>query len=401
MTLPNKDENDDLGAQLARELHRRTDTLIGTPLGFDDVRGKATSIRRRRQVATGLGVAAAVAVIVPTAMFATRGGESTPQPATPLPSVTATPSPSQTPSPTSSPVMGPKPHALDVRDLPTGAPPAIAYRDEGTIQELVLLTDGTRVDRTDAGIVVTTGSGTFGPYLSDSPLARNDQGTIAAWVTTDSALMVWQVGQSQPLTIATSDLAGTQLAAVTGNDCTTGDCRLWIRGSTLPSGDQESQVIDGDVTVSQADHDGHIIAVRDADDSGRVLGSTEIGDGTSCSAVVDGTTTLLAMCDYQLDSFAPSGSYVLASEPYHSGASSGTIAVFAMNGDRTAYRVRTSQHMAGIWQAEWEDSTHVLFIAIQDGQWSIVRMGVDGSLEYAVPPVAGDPYLSPFALETR
>ena len=36
---------------------------------------------RRRRLATGLGVAAAIAVIVPTAMFATNGNDSSPQPA--------------------------------------------------------------------------------------------------------------------------------------------------------------------------------------------------------------------------------------------------------------------------------------------------------------------------------
>ena len=59
-----------------RTLQQHAENLSATPLAFDDVRGKATSIRRRRQLATGLGVAAAIAVIVPTAMFATRGTSS-------------------------------------------------------------------------------------------------------------------------------------------------------------------------------------------------------------------------------------------------------------------------------------------------------------------------------------
>ena len=408
MTHPSSGEHDELGTELTRELHRRTDTMIGArpgaPLSFDDVRAKATTIRRRRRVATGLGVAAAIAVIVPTAIFATRGGPSTVQPASPLPTA-GTPSPdSPTPTSTSTPVMGDKPHVLDVRGLPTGAPPAIPWLvsgDQSPLPSSFVEVSGATVRSLPQGVEVLANGRTFGPYPSDSPVARNIQGTIAGWVTTDGDLMVWQVGQSQPLTIGHTDLAGTQLEAITGNDCTTGDCKLWIRGSTLPSGDQESQAIDGNGTVTLADHDGRIIAVRDADESGRVLGSTEIGDGTSCSALLDASTTVFSTCAYQLDSFSPSGDYVLASEAYHDGASSGTIAVFATAGDRMAYRVRTNQHTAGYWQAVWEDDTHVLFTAIQDGTWSIVRMGVDGSLEYAVPPVAGDPYQSPFVLESR
>ena len=60
------------------------------------------------------------------------------------------------------------------------------------------------------------------------------------------------------------------------------------------------------------------------------------------------------------------------------------------------------QDSAFYGQAVWEDDGHVLFTAYQDGQWSIVRMGVDGAMEYAVPPTsAGDELNAPFVLETR
>ncbi len=63
----------DLDDELNRTLREHADGVQGAPLAFDDVRGRATSIRRRRRLASGLGVAAAIAVIVPTAMFATHG----------------------------------------------------------------------------------------------------------------------------------------------------------------------------------------------------------------------------------------------------------------------------------------------------------------------------------------
>ena len=83
----------DLDDQLNRTLREHADGVHGAPLAFDDVRGRATSIRRRRRLASGLGVAAAIAVIVPTAMFATNGNDSSPQPATALPTVTDTNTP--------------------------------------------------------------------------------------------------------------------------------------------------------------------------------------------------------------------------------------------------------------------------------------------------------------------
>ena len=95
----------DLDDELSRTLHQHADGVHGAPLAFDDVRGRATSIRRRRRLASGLGVAAAIAVIVPTAMFATKGNDSSPQPATALPTVTDT----NTPSPTLHAVDGLRP----------------------------------------------------------------------------------------------------------------------------------------------------------------------------------------------------------------------------------------------------------------------------------------------------
>ena len=62
----------DLDNELSRTMRHHAENLSAAPLAFDDVRGKATSIRRRRQVATGIGALAAIAVIVPTAMFATQ-----------------------------------------------------------------------------------------------------------------------------------------------------------------------------------------------------------------------------------------------------------------------------------------------------------------------------------------
>ncbi len=141
--------------------------MSSTPLAFDDVRGKATSIRRRRRLATGLGVAAAVAVIVPTAMFATSGNDSSPQPASQTPTVVDT----NTPSPSSTPTMGADPHALDVTDLPTGAPPAVPLVTDGDYA--VAQTGEATVRWTPDGVVVEAGGRTFGPYPSSHGLAVN------------------------------------------------------------------------------------------------------------------------------------------------------------------------------------------------------------------------------------
>ena len=382
----------DLDDQLNRTLREHAEGVHGAPLAFDDVRGRATSIRRRRRLASGLGVAAAIAVIVPTAMFATQGDDSSPQPATALPTVTDT----NTPSPTSTPVMGSDPHALDVTGLPTGAPPAVPLVTDGDLT--VASTGEASVRWTPDGVVVEAGGQTFGPYPSSSGLARNAAGTAVAWATDEGEVMTWQDGYAEPNTLPNPGLQGMRVVAVTGDGCVTGkvagDCLVYVSGSDQ-NGVQKSVVI-GRGATTPVDPGGSIIGVRDANEAGRVLGITEVDDtrpGT-CSVVVDpavsGSTPLLATCDYALDEFSPDGSYVLASDTYGDGIGSGTIAVFETDGDRLSYRNnRSAKDIRFYNSAVWEDDTHVLFTLFQDGTWSMVRMGVDGALELALPPQAG------------
>ena len=81
---------------------------------------------------------------------------------------------------------------------------------------------------------------------------------------------------------------------------------------------------------------------------------------------------------------------MLASDTYGDGIGSGTIAVFETAGDRLSYRDnRSAKDIRFYNSAVWEDDTHVLFTLFQDGTWSMVRMGVDGALELALPPQAG------------
>ena len=59
-------------------------------------------------------------------------------------------------------------------------------------------------------------------------------------------------------------------------------------------------------------------------------------------------------------------------------------------------------HSATYFDEVWEDAEHVLVVTYQDGQWAVVRLGVDGSMEYAVGPRRGSmDDRSPFQLQTR
>ena len=253
-------ENDDLSARLTSELHRRADVLsdvpVDAPLAFRDVHGRATTMRRRRNLATGLGVAAAIAVIVPTAFFAGRGLDrgQEPPPATQSVTESATDgtTDSATASPTSTPVMGPRPHALDVRDLPTGAPPAVplvAGSDSAVAQ-----TGEARVRWTIDGIVVEAGGRTFGPYPSSHGLVRNDAGTAVAWTTDDGDVMVWADGAGEPFTLASLGATDVRIGALTGTDCRRGpasDCTYYVSRWPTASDQPEALAINGDGVTRQ------------------------------------------------------------------------------------------------------------------------------------------------------
>lgn len=406
MTDDQPHDQDELSELLTVELHRRADGMHGS-LGFDEVRGQARSIRRRRAAAGLVGVAAAVAIIVPTALVASRSDRSQ----EPLPAAqSSTVSASQTSAP--SETVDPNPHRLDVSDLPTGAPPAILLVSDALtagLFQLAQVGDAT-IRVSDNGVVVTEADGsTDGPFGSDSGVVRNEQGTVAAWVTANGEVMAWQDGQSEPLVLATVDLAGPRVAAVTGFDCRPGGrCSVWLSGSDPTSYELVSVQVDQDGTTSPVDSGPGVglLIVRDVTEGGTMLGTTRLTIDGSCSALVDGPGSPEALrfttCRHQLDAFSASGRYVLASEPYHSGIGSGVIAFYdAETGEPTAFRIADQQGLAYYTSATWEDDTHALFTAYQDGRWSVVRLSVDGSMEYAVAPVAGDGTAGPFVLETR
>ena len=394
----------DLDHELSQALRRRAESMHGTPLAFDDVRGKATSIRRRRRVASGLAVAAAVAVIVPVAVFTSKSVDSDgPLPATQPPTaVTDT----ADPSPTSTPVMGADPHALDVRGWPTGAPPRVGMVTDGAFA--VTHTGEATVRWTVDGIVVEAGGRSFGPYASSHGLVRNDAGTAVAWTTDEGDVMAWADGTSEPFTLANFGATDVRIGAVTGTDCQhsrASDCTYYVSHWPAGSDQPEAVAITGDGGIGDVDPERTLVTVRDASDDGRVLGLTEVRDDGTCSAVLDparsGSATLLATCSHAFDAFSPAGSYVLASDSYGDGIGSGQIAVYATAGDILAQRSRSDDDSAFYNSAVWEDETHVLFTAYQDGRWSMVRMDVHGAMEYAIAPQKGNAEDVPWHFESQ
>ncbi len=392
----------DLDNDLARTMRRHAENLSAAPLAFDDVRGKATSIRRRRQLAAGVGALAAVAVIVPTAMFASQSLNADSEP--PVANQTPTVVDSNGPTPTDGPSQGVDAEDLDVRDLPTGAPPQVPLVTGGDAARAE--TAEAVVRWTQQGIVVEAGGQTFGPYAASTGFVRNEAATTVAWATDEGDLMAWADGGSEPFVIGHSDLTGPSISAISGTSCAPGtpsDCLFYASGWNMQTNTSESFTMTPDGQVGEVAR-GAIVNVNDVTDDGRLVGLTELRDDGSCSAVFapGETEPVFRTCDHTLEAFSPNGDLVLASEPYHSGIGSGTIAIYdAATGDLLAERTKTKNRHAFYNSAVWEDESHVLFTAYQDGQWSIVRMGLDGAMEYAMAPQKGEDVTVPWHFETR
>lgn len=401
--------NDDLTQALHRELEEQAGGMAGSTLHLADVQGRARSIRRRRTATAVVGALAAVAVIVPTAALATHSnGRPEPAPATRSPS----------PTPTDD-ARRPGPGVLDVSHLPSGAAPTTDYliggtlhRPDGSTVELhtdepirafVVLRDGTMVLQTTGSgrpsvQVVDPDGGLHGATPSAWGLAVNPAHTVAAWMGRDGQVSVLGAGQTRPSALGDPVTAGPDrsVAAVSGDDCALA-CTVYVNVA-----DRQGARTPWEVTGSgsQPLRGGGFLSVADVSRTNLISGWTRVTDGGSCSKVAGGGELPgFSTCRHTLTAFSPSGTTVLAYPAYYDGLGPTSIGMYDVGTGHLLFeRQADEQHQSFSGDASWEDDTHVLAAVFQDGEWSLVRIAVDGSMEDAVPPVAGRPEANPYVL---
>jgi hypothetical protein len=336
---------------------------------------------------------------------------------------TASTSPSATNSSSAPITHQPPAGVLDVTALPTGDPPAIGYLQKGiahlpdgtTVRPrtqyrpigFTRLTDSTMVYLTQHGAALTvevvTGDGTaHGPYRSGYELAVNADDTVVAWLSVRGIPTAWQVGLGAPERFPVAVPGNNRrLAAVTGTDCTnTIGCRVYA--SSWTGSGPEAWVATPDGTIARADTMGRLVALRDASESGLLVGYLRIADTGSTSAVIDeissGHPLMWKTSRHTLVAFSPDLRYLLAGPAYRDGLGDSQIAIYSSAGRLLVQRQIPGRTPGFISGSAWEDATHVLFTVHQAGRWSIVRMSVNGGLEYAVRPVATPFGHGPFQL---
>jgi len=311
---------------------------------------------------------------------------------------------------------------LDVRGLELGDPPAIAWSERRTGRTVIHGTGGGRTpapDRLDqlapmgSGYVIQTiglgGSRTRWIGADGSPgrrewrtgygLAVSARGGAVAFA--GKAGRVWSIDEAGDRVLSFNPVPITgrgRAVALFGEDCkesaTSTGCTVYVNGPNRAYYTSSHGIVD------------RVPRLR-LTSTGRgrwVGGITSLSDTGSCSAMLRSATVAWRTCDNQLSDISPDNRHVLGTPAYADGFGPNALAVLA-TADGSVVRSFTSARngrSATYFDEVWEDAEHVLVVTFQADRWAVVRLGVDGSMEYAVAPRRGTVDVrAPFQLQTR
>jgi len=224
----------------------------------------------------------------------------------------------------------------------------------------------------------------------------NPKHSIAAWLTPSGQVTVFEGRASQPRPLG-DPVPGSELrlGPVTGDDCSVA-CSVIVNVR-----DGEPQPWEVSDSATQPLRDGGYLNVQDASEAGLTVGYTRITDFGSCSTLLGGGEFQgFKTCRHTLTDFSPDGQLLLGLPAYGDGAGPNQLAMYDLEG-KPLFDRRATEDAQSTYQSQvWEDDTHVLISVFQDGQWSLVRVASDGSMEYAVAPAPGgdvtdDPFVLP------
>jgi hypothetical protein len=394
-------------SDLTRHLARKADEfdrLGGSALELGQVLDRAGEIRRgRRMRATMVMAAAVLAIAVPTALLVT-GNDHVHKPVTPAKEVKVDRSPitldglKQGEAPRVGYVEGSSWHAngSTVELTPTGSVRAAVPLGDAYLVETHLGDGNLR-----ATVVPTppefVGQETTWPVAGG--LALSSGGNVAAFVQPDGTPVVVQDGGRTSYELPKIPRGtGFEAAAVVGEECRPNapdsGCAVWVSSS----GEQpQTWVVTAEGAVPS---DLSIRTVVLTDEAELVTGITEVEDDlTTCSEVLrlEGGAPLWRVCGHHPVAFSPDGTELLG---FADGDGLGTtgLAVYDSATGDALLELGTARD-AFVPQAIWEDESHLLATVFEKGRWAILRIGLDGNREYAVPPVkdTGD-LVSPFVL---
>ena len=354
---------DHITQQLGEELRARADHLYGTPISFDDVRGQAHRIRRRRRVVAATAIAAAVAVVaaVPAALSGALDRADGPLPA---------------PSPARSA------HTAVLHDgtvtLADGGTVHIGLADKD-VSQLGVLTDGRMVVANQAkqAIQVFAPDGSLAQTYPSDPLLVTMSSTdeLAAWLD-GSRVRVLESGVAEPVALAhMPKSAGTvpMVDAVTGDHCADGGCEAILSDGTQTTGEVSTDGVSPVATseplrVTGVSPDGRTWAVAFLPGENEQYG---------CGGLYDPVAhqVLARSCGTNALRFAPDGQHLLSSF-FENGSLSEVTVV-----DRGLHVVRHIDPGKQLTsRAAWADASHVFTVRADPAgkRWTVERVDIGG-----------------------
>lgn len=310
---------------------------------------------------------------------------------------------------------------LDVSDLEQGPPPALAWSERRAGRTVVHGTGGTTTPVANSldqfapmgsGYVVQTignrpsttrwiaadGSPGRREWRTGYGLAVSAKGGTVAF--SGKAGRVWSIDQEGDRVLSFNPVPITgrgRAVAVFGEDCkeseTSNGCTVYVNGARAWYTSSHG-IVDRAPRLRLA-----------STGRGRWLGGiSSLDDFGSCSVMMRSWKVRWETCDNQLSDISPDNRHVLGTPAYADGFGPQDLDLLTTT-DGTVVRSFASARdgsSATYFDEVWEDAEHVLVVTYQDGEWAVVRLGVDGSMEYAVAPRAGTmDTRSPFQLQNR
>lgn len=386
-------EHDELERMLGQDLHRQVDDIRTVPFGFDEVKGRARRIRRNRRITAGVAVAAALAVIVPVGLNA-GGATQTKDDIQPAPSPNVPATLSRT--------------TLTLTGLSRGDAPGIEY----FTPHGVVLPSGATWPLADSYQAVVWSEVDYrwialGPardevvYLSDDfePQDSSPASGLGFTTTPERDYVSWAVPEKGAQTL--------QVRSTINRD----EMTSW----TLPASPvvgpvgilgpdsvvYETETAQGPTGVFLADSDGttrvlpYVSALAADPVNGLISVQTRVRDAGGCFGVVEAATLTTAWetCDYKLGTFSPDGRFVMATSAQSDGLGPTSLSVLdARTGDLVAEFASAGRKIVTLIRPAWEAADTIVATASEGNVTTMVRMGIDGTLEEVVDPVAGSAY---------
>ncbi|MGA8845444.1 MAG: hypothetical protein WB471_02395 [Nocardioides sp.] len=310
---------------------------------------------------------------------------------------------------------------LDVSDLATGAPPALAWVERRAGSAVIHGARGTRTPVASSvrelapmgsGFIVQTGGsrpprtrwiaadGTPGPrtWLTGYGLGVSAKGKAVAFAGKNGR--VWSVDQEGDRVFRFSRVpieGKGRAVTVLGEDCSErtspAGCAIYVNGHR------------GFFTTSHGSVDRAPRMRLVSTGRGRYLGGiTSISDTGTCSVMLRGWRPVWRTCANRVSVISSDNRHVVGLPAYGDGFGPTALDLLRTRDGSIAHSFTSSRRgtSATYFDEAWEDAEHLLVVTHQEGEWAIVRLGLDGSMEYAVPPRPGGPDLaSPFELQSR